>query len=109
MGIQVDPALNMVFSQNLILIKQKLYQNGWLSWKFYGNYCSITWSFPRFFFRKKEKLKLLEILHRARSWDVETLCSSDFTNQPNWIWILSHIDLQHNDKKKTETMRDQNP
>lgn len=63
----------------------------------------------KFFRTKKGKFKWLEILHRAQSWDVETLCSSDFTNQPNWIWILSHIDLQHNDKKKTETMRDQNP
>lgn len=52
----------------------------------------LGWIYTRnFFSEKKAKLKQLEILHRARSWDVETLCSSDFTNQPNWIWILSHI------------------
>jgi len=47
--------------------------------------------FPGIFFEKKAKLKQSEILHRARSRDVETLCSSDFTNQPNLIWTLSHI------------------
>ena len=82
------------FSRNFFLTKTKLNQNDWFIMDLRSNeiLMELGWIYTRIFFGKKTKLKQLEILHRARSWDVETLCSSDFTNQPNWIiWILSHI------------------